>query len=116
MNRAGAFLFVFVAYVLALVVAIATGLLFSALPPIALVGLADLAATIVIFLFSIITRNSSMYDPYWSVAPVPIALFWLLQPGSAGFASPRHVLIFALLCLWAIRLTANWATQWRGLD
>jgi steroid 5-alpha reductase family enzyme len=47
---------------------------------------------------------------------VPIALFWLLQPGSDGFANPRHVLIFALLCLWAIRLTGNWALQWHGLE
>jgi steroid 5-alpha reductase family enzyme len=60
-------------------------------------------------------RTSSMSDPYWSLAPVAIALFWLLQPGSSGFASPRHVLIFALVCLWALRLTANWAFQWRGL-
>ena len=96
--------------------AVGTGILFHAQQPIVIVGLADLAATVVIFIFSVITNNSSMYDPYWSVAPVPIALFWLLQPGSNGFANPRHVLIFALLCLWAIRLTTNWATQWRGLD
>jgi steroid 5-alpha reductase family enzyme len=56
-----------------------------------------------------------MYDPYWSVAPVPIALFWLFQPGSSGFASPRHILIFVVLCVWAIRLTANWMIHWRGL-
>lgn len=111
----GAFLLVIVAYVLAGLAAVGTGIGFHTLPPIAIVGLADLAATIVIFIFSVITRNSSMYDPYWSVAPVPIALYWLAQPGSAGFASPRHVLIFVLLCLWAIRLTGNWALQWRGL-
>jgi steroid 5-alpha reductase family enzyme len=57
-----------------------------------------------------------MYDPYWSVAPVPIALFWLLQPGSDSFANPRHVLIFVVLCAWAYRLTANWVVQWRGLE
>ena len=95
--------------------AVGTGILFHAQQPIVIVGLADLAATIVIFIFSVITKNSSMYDPYWSVAPVIIALFWLLQPGSDGFANARHVLIFALLCLWAIRLTANWADRWRGL-
>jgi steroid 5-alpha reductase family enzyme len=111
-----AFLFVLAAYVLAGIAAVGAGLLFHTQPPIAIVGLADLAATIVIFIFSMLANNSSVYDPYWSVAPVPIALFWLLQPGSNGFANPRHVLIFALLCLWAIRLTANWATRWHGLD
>lgn len=110
-----AFLIVVVAYVLAGAAALATGIWFHAQQPIVIVALADLAATIVIFIFSMITNNSSIYDPYWSVAPVPIALFWLAQPGSDGFANPRHVLIFALLCLWAIRLTANWATRWRGL-
>ena len=57
-----------------------------------------------------------MYDPYWSVAPIPIALFWLLRPGSDGFANPRHVLIFCLLCVWAFRLTSNWAVHWYGMN
>lgn len=110
-----AFLVVVTAYLLAGAAAISTGILFHMFPPIVIVGLADLAATIVVFIFSVITNNSSVYDPYWSVAPIPIALFWLLQSGSNGFSNPRHVLIFALLCLWAIRLTTNWAMQWRGL-
>jgi steroid 5-alpha reductase family enzyme len=115
MNMAKAFLLVIAAYVLAGAAALGTAILFRAQPPIVIVALADLAATIVVFIFSVITNNSSIYDPYWSVAPVAIALFWLLQPGSDGFANPRHVLIFTLLCLWAIRLTTNWAIRWRGL-
>ena len=111
-----AFLIVIAAYVLAGAAAIGTGILFHAQQPVVLVALADVAATIVVFIFSVIASNSSIYDPYWSVAPVPIALFWLLQPGSNGFANPRHVLIFALLCLWAIRLTSNWAMRWHGLS
>jgi steroid 5-alpha reductase family enzyme len=116
MSMTRAFLIVIAAYALAGAAAVGTGILLQAQQPIVIVGLADVAATIVIFLFSVITNNSSIYDPYWSVAPVPIALFWLLQPGSNGFANVRHVLIFALLCLWALRLTANWAMRWRGLS
>ncbi len=116
MNKALSFLIITVAYVLAVAAAIGTGSLFHSQPSIVIVGLADLVATIVVFIFSVLSSNSSVYDPYWSVAPVPIALFWLLQPGSNGFANARHVLIFTLLCLWAIRLTTNWATQWRGLS
>lgn len=115
MSLARPFLIVIVAYLLAGAAAVGTCILFHAQSPIVIVALADLIATIVIFIFSAITDNSSMYDPYWSVAPVFIALFWLLQPGSNGFANPRHVLIFVLVCLWAIRLTTNWATQWHGL-
>jgi steroid 5-alpha reductase family enzyme len=110
-----AFLHVLAAYTAAGMIAVGTGVLLRNYSPIIVVGAADLAATIAIFISSVIVRNSSMYDPYWSVAPVPIALYWLLQPSSNGFANPRHVLIFVLLCLWAIRLTANWASQWRGL-
>lgn len=114
-SRAVAFLLISVAYVLAAVAAVGTGFLFHNLPSLAIVGLADLAATIVVFIFSVITDNSSVYDPYWSVAPVPIALFWLLQLDSDGFSNSRHVLIFVLLCLWALRLTTNWAIHWHGL-
>jgi steroid 5-alpha reductase family enzyme len=110
-----AFLLVLVAYVVAGMIALGTGILLRTQSPIIVVGAADFAATAVIFIFSVIVQNSSMYDPYWSVAPVPIALYWLLQPSSNGFANPRHVLIFVLVCLWALRLTANWASQWRGL-
>lgn len=115
MSRVAAFLFVLVAYVVAGAVAIGTGIFLHNESPIIIVAAADFAATVVVFIFSVIARNSSVYDPYWSVAPVAIALFWLLQPSSDGLAKPRHVLIFTLVCLWAIRLTANWAYQWRGL-
>ncbi len=103
------------AYLAAGAVAVGVGFGLRAEPPLVILGAADGAATVVVFLFSVATRNSSCYDPYWSVAPVPIALFWLLQPGSAGFTTVRHVLVFALLCAWAVRLTANFASQWRGL-
>lgn len=114
-SRTRAWLIISVAYVLAGLAAVGVGFWLRAEQPLVVIGLADLAATIVIFIFSVITRNSSMYDPYWSVAPVPIALYWLAQPGSDGFANPRHVLIFVLLCAWALRLTGNWALQWRRL-
>lgn len=115
-SRTRAWLIVSVAYVLAALAAVGVGFWLRGLAPLAVVGLADLAATIVVFLFSVITHNSSMYDPYWSVAPVPIALYWLAQPDSNGLANPRHVLIFVLLCVWALRLTGNWTVQWRGLE
>jgi steroid 5-alpha reductase family enzyme len=110
-----AFLLVSAAYVLAGAAAVGTVVWFHALPPIVILGLADLVATIVIFLGSVLVRNSSMYDPYWSVAPVLLALFWLSRPVSGGLANPHHLLMFILLCLWALRLTANWAMQWHGL-
>ena len=32
-------------------------------------------ATIIVYIFSVILNNSSLYDPFWSVAPVPILIF-----------------------------------------
>ena len=40
--------------------------------------LADIAATLVVWLLGIFFRNSSVYDPYWSVAPIFIIIFWIL--------------------------------------
>jgi len=112
---ARAFLLVSAAYVLAGAAAVDTVVGFHTLPPIVVLGLADLVATVVVFLSSVLVRNSSMYDPYWSVAPVLLALFWLWRPASGGLTNPHHLLIFIVLCLWALRLTANWAMQWHGL-
>jgi steroid 5-alpha reductase family enzyme len=39
--------------------------------------IADIVATAIVFIFSFLAGNSSMYDPYWSVIPVPIALYWI---------------------------------------
>jgi steroid 5-alpha reductase family enzyme len=75
---------------------------------------ADVAATIVIFAFSLAFRNSSFYDAYWSVIPPLLALWWYAQR-APEIDTTRAMLVMALVWLWAIRLTANWATFWEGL-
>ncbi|MCX7029780.1 MAG: DUF1295 domain-containing protein [Spirochaetes bacterium] len=52
------------------------------LHPVLAAGAADVLATVVVFCFSAAFDNSSIYDPYWSVAPVPIAFFWVLATGA----------------------------------
>lgn len=75
---------------------------------------ADVAATITIFLFSMALRNSSFYDAYWSVAPMGIVVYWGLEHWQDG--NPvRILLIIACTFLWGIRLTYNWARGWGGL-
>ena len=39
---------------------------------------ADIAATILVFMFSVLLKNSSVYDAYWSVIPPFIALYLIL--------------------------------------
>lgn len=77
---------------------------------------ADVVATCVVFGFSRAYDNSSFYDAYWSVAPVPIAVFWMLAPEAAGADAVRQLTVLTLVSLWAVRLTYNWARGWTGLD
>lgn len=112
-----AWLWIAVAYLAALVVALLAGIAAADHHPVEVALRADVAATLVIFAFSFAFSNSSFYDAYWSVAPVPIALYWALVADPAGgVAVPeRQGLALAVLLLWAVRLTANWARGWEGL-
>ena len=99
-NRAGSLYLVTVAYVLAVGVGAAwllwgpsTGRLWLD------AFIADVIATLVVFIFSRAYRNSSFYDAYWSVIP-PLLLDLLVgrRAGGPGFAAllaghdRRHVL------------------------
>ncbi|NKC00510.1 MAG: DUF1295 domain-containing protein [Pseudomonadales bacterium] len=72
---------------------------------------ADIAATLVIFVFARLFSNSSFYDAYWSVAPPVLIGYWLASRG----IDLRSLLLSVLVLLWAVRLTHNWARGWRGL-
>ena len=66
--------------------------------------IADVASTIIIFIFSLILNNASCYDPYWSVAPLSIAILLL-------FTKPLNlvrILVSIAVIGWALRLTINW--------
>jgi steroid 5-alpha reductase family enzyme len=76
---------------------------------------ADVVATLVIFGFSRVHRNSSFYDAYWSVLPPLFAVYWYLANAQAGVDIARAWLVIVLVWLWGIRLTANWAVHWGGL-
>lgn len=73
--------------------------------------IADVISTIFVFLISVITRNASVYDPYWSVQPVFIILAFLLTYGFNIIG----VIILCIVSLWGIRLTANWAYTFTGM-
>ncbi|MBE6760201.1 MAG: DUF1295 domain-containing protein [Ruminococcaceae bacterium] len=109
-GRGASFLIVAVIYILASVVGIVT---YRMLPyPLWLsLLIADTAATVFTFIFSLIFRNASVYDPYWSVQPIVIlAAFAVGQT----LTLPR-VLLLISVCVWGVRLTANWAYTFHGL-
>ncbi len=109
LNRQAAFAAVAVAYLIAIAAAVAAGWIVRDWHPLAVVAVADVTGTIVIFAASVIMRNSSMYDPYWSVAP-PIIALYLLDGGA------RDWLVLALVAAWGLRLTFNWARGWPGMQ
>lgn len=79
--------------------------------------IADVVATLVVFVFSRVYRNSSFYDAYWSVIPPLLFGYWWWQGpiGVSGPGSLRCWLIAAVIGYWAVRLTANWAHGFAGL-
>lgn len=74
--------------------------------------IADVIGTVVVFIFSMIFNNSSMYDPYWSVQPFIIAAFlaWPLN----GIDVYKAVVLF-MVFLYGLRLTLNFYRGWPGM-
>ncbi len=104
------------AYGAALLVAAAVVASLDEAHPIASALAADIAATLVVFGAGWALRNSSIYDPYWSVAPPILMLFWLTTSTASPVMTARSWLVFAIVTLWAVRLTYNCFKRWRDLE
>ena len=72
--------------------------------------IADVITTIVVFLFSLILRNASTYDPYWSVAPIVIIVYAFLN----SKITSASILVLIAICFWGVRLTTNWAYTFKN--
>jgi len=73
---------------------------------------ADVIGTIVVFIFSVIFNNSSMYDPYWSVQPFVIAVF-LARPLME--ITIAEMIVLFMVFLYGLRLTLNFYRGWPGM-
>jgi len=76
--------------------------------------IADVLATLVIFIFSRAYRNSSFYDAFWSVIPPLLLVYWWAA-GPLGLDSLRCWLVAIVVVYWAVRLTGNWVYGFPGL-
>ena len=74
---------------------------------------ADFVATVFVWLWGVIFRNSSVYDPYWSVAPPLMLTGYAVHCGA--FTLPVILMLIAVW-YWAIRLTGNWAYTFPNLN
>ncbi len=111
-----AFLIIALTYAVALAVAIGIGyLLRNRMHMIASLLIADVAATLVVYVISMVFKNTSIYDPYWSVAPIPIALFWMIYFNSYASISAAQIIVLAVVAIYGIRLTLNWIRGWKGI-
>jgi len=106
-------------YVQALAAAWASALLLGGRHPLVVAAFADAVATVVVFAWSRALDNSSLYDPYWSVAPPVVFAYFAFGAGGTGAAGPnlvRVALVGFVTWLWAVRLTVNCMRRWRDLD
>ena len=67
-----------------------------------------LGITAATWLLSVLTREYSWVDRIWSIAPAVYAIY---VAEAAHFENPRLNIMTALITLWAIRLTANFAVK-----
>jgi len=112
MSRARSLFWVAVAYLVAGAAAYGVWLALGAQPLWILVTAADVAATVVVFGFSVAFNNSSIYDPYWSIAPMVAAP---VMAAVGGGEVSRRWLVAGLVLAWGARLTWNWLRSWHGM-
>ncbi|MCS6819242.1 MAG: DUF1295 domain-containing protein, partial [Chitinophagales bacterium] len=103
-----------ITYLLALgVAAITVFILGESYSPLLKGAVADIVATVFVYFSSLIFRNSSMYDPYWSVAPPVLAIYWI---NAYDKWNVPQILMLATITFWAVRLTLNWIKGWQGMS
>lgn len=76
--------------------------------------IADLIATVVVFVASRLHKNSSFYDAYWSVLPPLLVTYWW-SAGDLGPDDLRAWLVLGVIVFWSVRLTGNWVYAFPGL-
>jgi steroid 5-alpha reductase family enzyme len=97
-------------YIVALVVAVLVVRAVDPGHPLAALALGTVVATVVVFSVSVVSDNSSIYDPYWSVQPPAIAGYYLWTGWDATDA--RQIIVTTLVFLYALRLTSNFYRDW----
>ena len=114
-SKALGLLIMFFVYVIATAVGIISFILFekTGIHVIFNVLISDVIATIVIYIFSLIFKTSSMYDPYWSVQSFIIFLSLMIKFNSFN---PSNIIILFALGIYTIRLTGNFIIGFGNLQ
>ena len=73
----------------------------------------DAIATLVVYIFSVFFKNTSIYDPYWSFVPWTLVLLAIIETKSHSIPI---MILFAAFSLWSWRLTINWITTFENMS
>ena len=110
-SRGLSFIAIFLVYAIATI----SGLIFYKILPYEFwlkILIADVLATVVVFVFSVVFENASVYDPYWSVLPIVLVVAFAVTNGLNNL----RLLYLIAICFWGLRLTANWAYTFKNLN
>jgi steroid 5-alpha reductase family enzyme len=114
MNKA--FLLCIFSYVLALVVAVISSSFFMDGHLWKAITIGHIVATLIIYLSSVLAKNSSFYDPFWSIAPLPIIIYLSFISYERDKNLLKVLVILIPVIYWSLRLTNNWRRSWKGLS
>jgi steroid 5-alpha reductase family enzyme len=113
LNKPVSLLFILFIYIISFGAGALVLLAFPAIPPLKALLLADAAATVMVFIFSLFLKNASVYDPYWSVQPIVlIAAMYLYYDLPFQYL---HLTVLIPLAFWSLRLTLNWMSGFKNM-
>ena len=72
----------------------------------------DVWATLVIFVLSFVLDNTSIYDPFWPLAPMALTAWWARTAAAVAPLGLRQLLAVGLVWVWALRLLVG--VPWCG--
>ena len=107
------FILIAVVYVIAIIIGVA---LFYAIPDahiLCRILAGDIGATIVVYLVGVTLKNASVYDPYWSIAPIIVCTGAALYIDA--MTDPGVLVLLIVIWYWGARLTLNWASTFKNL-
>ena len=113
MNKA--FLLCIFSYVIALVAAVTSSSFFMDGHLWKAITIGHLVATLIIYLASVLAKNSSFYDPFWSIAPLLIVMYLSFMSYEKDENLIKILVILIPVTYWSLRLTNNWRRSWKGL-
>lgn len=73
----------------------------------------DIVATLIIWVFSIVLKNTSLYDPYWSLTPWALATYLLFV---SKVSNVFTFILYIMFSIWSWRLTINWMITFDDLS